>query len=37
MTPGMPFLPLELAEEEETVRLVPFDFTHPRLAYVAVI
>ncbi len=37
MTPGMPFLPLELADAEETVRLVPFGFTHLRLAYVPVI
>ncbi len=34
MTPGMPYLPLELAEEEETVRLAPFGCTHLRLAYV---
>ncbi len=37
MTPGMPFLPLELAQAEETVRLAPFGCTHLRLAYVPVI
>jgi DUF1680 family protein len=37
MTPGLPYLPLALAEEEETVRLVPFGCTHLRLAYVPVI
>ncbi len=37
MTPGMPYLPLELTQAEEMVRLVLFGFTHLRLAYVPVI
>jgi DUF1680 family protein len=36
MTPGLPYSPMQLASEETTVTLVPFGFTHLRMAYLPV-
>ena len=32
-TPGLPYNPMKLSDQEETVTLVPFGFTHLRMTY----
>jgi hypothetical protein len=36
MTPGLPYKPMSLADQEEIITLVPFGCTHLRLAYLPV-
>lgn len=33
MTPGMPYSPMKLSEQETTITLIPVGFTHLRLTY----